>query len=113
MSIFLHWRRLRVIFGIDYDTLNQRIKEAGYSGFPEFFNMHSATGRISLRRTQFKLSETNVAMAIWLGKQYLGQTETQELRVGGINQDKNDEVARKNISEMIEAVEKEKGAIEQ
>ncbi len=33
------------------------------------------SGRASLRRNQFKLSETNAAMAIWLGKQYLGQRE--------------------------------------
>ena len=33
------------------------------------------TGRASLRRQQFRMSETNAAMAIWLGKQYLGQTD--------------------------------------
>ena len=35
------------------------------------------SGKASLRRNQFKLSETNAAMAIWLGKQYLGQREPQ------------------------------------
>ena len=34
-----------------------------------------ASGKASLRRNQFKLSETNAAMAIWLGKMYLGQRE--------------------------------------
>jgi len=33
------------------------------------------SGKASLRRNQFKLSETNSSMAIWLGKQYLGQRE--------------------------------------
>jgi len=33
------------------------------------------SGKASLRRNQFKLSENNAAMAIWLGKQYLGQRE--------------------------------------
>lgn len=32
-------------------------------------------GKISLRRNQFKLSETNATMGIWLGKQYLGQSD--------------------------------------
>ena len=32
-------------------------------------------GRMSLRRTQYKLAEKNTAMAIWLGKQYLGQRD--------------------------------------
>ncbi|HPA64666.1 MAG TPA: hypothetical protein PLC67_11980 [Spirochaetota bacterium] len=36
-------------------------------------------GKISLRRTQFRLSKKSPAMAIWLGKQYLGQTEKQEM----------------------------------
>lgn len=32
-------------------------------------------GKSSLRRNQFKLSATNASMAIWLGKQYLGQRD--------------------------------------
>lgn len=35
-------------------------------------------GKASLRRTQFKLAETNVVMAIWLGKQLLGQRDKIE-----------------------------------
>lgn len=35
-------------------------------------------GKISLRRLQFKQAEKSPAMAIWLGKQYLGQTEKFE-----------------------------------
>jgi len=37
------------------------------------------SGKASLRRNQFKMSETNAAMAIWLGKQYLGQREPVRL----------------------------------
>jgi hypothetical protein len=38
-----------------------------------------ALGRISLRRQQFKmLREGSTAMAIWLGKQYLGQRDRVE-----------------------------------
>lgn len=36
-------------------------------------------GFVSLRRKQFKLAENNAAMAIWLGKQYLGQKDRTEL----------------------------------
>lgn len=48
-------------------------------------------GKMSLRRTQFKLAEKNSAMAIFLGKQYLGQkdiienTESQESKITIIN----------------------------
>lgn len=34
-----------------------------------------AEGKISLRRSQFKLSENNATMAIWLGKNWLGQSD--------------------------------------
>ena len=34
--------------------------------------------KIKLRRTQFKLAEHSVPMAIWLGKQYLGQRDVVE-----------------------------------
>ena len=33
-------------------------------------------GKMSLRRIQYKLAEKNPTMAIWLGKQYLGQKDT-------------------------------------
>ena len=36
-------------------------------------------GKISLRRLQFKLAEKSAAMAIWLGKQYLGQKEPEDI----------------------------------
>ena len=32
-------------------------------------------GKMSLRRIQYKLAEKNTSMAIWLGKQYLGQKD--------------------------------------
>ena len=35
-------------------------------------------GKMSLRRKQFKLAEKNASMAIFLGKQYLGQTDKVE-----------------------------------
>ena len=33
------------------------------------------TGLMSLRRKQFSMADKNASMAIWLGKQYLGQRE--------------------------------------
>ena len=34
---------------------------------------------MSLRRIQYKLAEKNATMALWLGKQYLGQKDTFEV----------------------------------
>ena len=37
-------------------------------------------GKISLRRYQFRQAEKgNASLLIWLGKQYLGQTDKQEI----------------------------------
>lgn len=41
------------------------------------------TGCMSLRRRQFNLAEKNAAMAIFLGKNYLGQTDKQEFEHSG------------------------------
>ena len=39
-------------------------------------------GKISIRREQYKIMENgNAAMAIWLGKQYLGQRDRSEIEV--------------------------------
>jgi hypothetical protein len=41
-------------------------------------------GRMSIRRHQYKLLEAgNATMGIWLGKQYLGQSDKQEVKHGG------------------------------
>lgn len=42
-------------------------------------------GKISLRRSQFRLAKVNASMAIHLGKQYLGQTDKTQLEVSGPN----------------------------
>lgn len=47
--------------------------------FSAYFQQKSAPGKISLRRKQFRMAESNAAMAIWLGKQYLGQKDKSEL----------------------------------
>lgn len=48
--------------------------------FAESFKTFSADGRISIRRAQFQsANKGNTSMLIWLGKQYLGQKEQQEI----------------------------------
>lgn len=68
------------IFDIDVDTLNARIKENYGETFSDVYKKKSVAGKISLRRLQFKSAEGgNVTMQIWLGKQWLNQTDKQEL----------------------------------
>lgn len=63
-------------FGISYDTLERRCKEQFKVSLAEYIKEKSAKGKSSLRRMQWKAAMNgNVTMLIWLGKQYLGQTD--------------------------------------
>lgn len=55
---------------------NPNNKEA----FEECKEKGQSRGKTSLRRYQFKLAEKNANMAIWLGKQYLGQRDNIEVQ---------------------------------
>lgn len=43
--------------------------------YSEVYKKYSEGGKASLRRYQFSLAKKNATMAIWLGKQYLGQKD--------------------------------------
>lgn len=62
------------------DTLESWCKRTYKQGFSEVFKEKRGNGKISLRRAQFRLAQKNANMAIWLGKQYLGQAETKEFK---------------------------------
>ena len=67
------------ILDIDEGTLTKWCKETYNLGFSDIYKKKSSTGKMSLRRQQFKSAENgNVTMQIWLGKQYLGQTDKIE-----------------------------------
>lgn len=89
-------RELADWFKCSEDTIENWCKrtytdEDGESiGFSEVYKKHSVAGKISLRRFQFKLAEKNTSMAIWLGKQWLGQRD--QVDVGVDVNDRNGEV---------------------
>ena len=68
-------------FNCTEDTIENWCKREYKKGFSDVFRIKRSTGKISLRRSQFRLAETNPTMAIWLGKQYLGQTDKQEVTI--------------------------------
>ena len=47
--------------------------------FMELFNKGRENGKMSLRRIQWKHAEKSASMAIFLGKQYLGQKDNVEV----------------------------------
>ena len=54
-------------FDCSEDTIDRWCKRTFDESFAVVFKKHSATGKIALRRHQFKLAEKNTAMAIFLG----------------------------------------------
>lgn len=70
------------IFQIDEKTLTKWCQETYNVGFSDIYKTKSSGGKMSLRRKQFQSAENgNVTMQIWLGKQYLGQTDKVEEKV--------------------------------
>ena len=68
-------------FKICEDTLDARIKEHYGETFSVVFAKKRIRGKISLRRIQYQLAEKNPAMAIFLGKNYLGQSDSHLLEI--------------------------------
>lgn len=63
---------------IDRDTLNSRIREwtnGKHKTFSSYFSEKKEGGRCKLREIQMNLAKTAPAVAIFLGKNYLGQKD--------------------------------------
>lgn len=66
--------------------------------FCRLYKKGQDNGKMSLRRIQFKLAEKNTSMAIFLGKQYLGQRDV-------IETDNTHEINK--VEELLSKIEKE------
>ena len=63
-------------FDCSVDTIENACKREKKMKFSEYYEQKRGKGRISLRRAQFQAAISgNTALMIWLGKQYLGQSE--------------------------------------
>ena len=62
-------------FHCSEDTIERWCKREYKENFADAYKKYSAKGKMSLRRAQFRLAEKSAAMAIFLGKQYLGQKD--------------------------------------
>ena len=76
-SIMCTIEEIAAVLGCSHDTLQRNKK------FCVLFKKGQQTGKASLRRRQFAMSEKNPTMAIWLGKQYLDQRDKQDLEMSG------------------------------
>ena len=62
-------------FDCSPDTIENWCKRTYRESFSEVFEKKREAGKISLRRSQWRLAEKSAAMAIFLGKNYLGQSD--------------------------------------
>ena len=77
-AIFCTLEEISSVMNCSEDTIERWCKREYKESFADIYKKKSSKGRASLRRTQFKMAETNVTMSIWLGKQYLGQRDKIE-----------------------------------
>jgi len=74
------------ILEISYDTLEAACKREKKLSFPDYFKQKSASGKMSLRRRQYsEAMEGNTTMLVWLGKNWLDQTDKQEIHQEVVN----------------------------
>lgn len=66
--------------GISTDTLTARIKEKYNCSFPEYRDKRRAPMKVNLFKKQYDVAiGGNVTMLIFLGKNYLGQSDTPKI----------------------------------
>jgi len=66
-------------FNCSVDTIENKVNEVHGMNFSAYKEQKGATGKISLRRKQFQTAMSgNTALLIFLGKQWLGQSDKVE-----------------------------------
>lgn len=91
-------------FNCSEDTIERFCKKEYGETFAVVYAQKRKKGKISLRRTQWKLAEKSPAMAIFLGKQYLDQSDKVETKISNI-----DEKTREAVSELVEGLTNDEG----
>jgi hypothetical protein len=73
------------VLGCDYDTLSSAIWREKELSFSEYFEQKRSNGKMSLRRKQYSTAmEGNPTLLIWLGKNWLGQTDKMETAISSL-----------------------------
>jgi hypothetical protein len=97
-SILATTKEIAAVLGVHEDTLFEAFKRE--PRLREIYMSGRETGKASLRRVQFDLAKRNAAMAIFLGKNLLGQSDQQDHRFrGSINVEVAD--ARDRLARLI------------
>jgi len=104
MRIHCTKEEIASVLGMSTRTLDRRLKELGEENFDTMYKKNRAHGNASLRRMQWKQADSgNTAMQIWLGKQYLGQQDKQQVEHQGEIDTGNDDAFRTILAALATA----------
>lgn len=79
--IFCPRDEICAVLKTSHDTLNEWCKQEYGMTFEDTYKQFDGVRKASLRRIQYEQAKKNVTMAIFLGKQYLGQSDKVETQV--------------------------------
>lgn len=82
----------------DLNKFKKDVEKIYKNNFEKVYNKLKLQGIVAMRRMQIELAQTNSQLAIFLGKNYLGQTDKQESIVRIIDSKE----ARQELKEIFE-----------
>lgn len=101
-------------FDCSPDTIENRCKSEKHLTFSDYWTQKAGTGKISLRRQQWQLAmKGDKTMLIWLGKQYLEQSDKQELdlktiirKISNMTDQELDKFTQQQVASHVASIEK-------
>lgn len=94
-EIFATKEEIAHVFDCSEDTIERWVKRTYKDSFAVVYKKLSVGGKTSIRRAQFELMKKSPAMAIFMGKNYLGQKDQL---------DEPDTEAMRKMDAILEAV---------
>lgn len=80
-------------FNCDEKTITTWCKATYGMDFSSILKIKAENGKTALRHIQFRMAESgSERMAIWLGKQWLGQTDKQDIAIAEIDDGNRNEI---------------------
>jgi len=72
-------RELADYFGVHFETIERAVKRDKGMELNDYYEQKRVPGKIGIRRKQYEVAMNgSIPMLIWLGKQWLGQSEKVE-----------------------------------
>lgn len=85
-------------------TLETWCKRTYKCGFSEIFRQKKESGKVSLRRSGFRMAQENASVHIFYAKNYLGMSDTVQQNINVISDD-----TRSQVQSLIDEAAEEDG----